>query len=130
MEVFYPITMNGNPVGKMSVERKGLYYRFCGRCSLNRDGIYRAAVTCGTHQERLGVLIPEGDSFCVRTSLPVKRIGEGELSFQVLSDHATPTGVFVPIIPEEPFAYIARLKDSFLETQGNQTGIRIEKEQE
>ena len=130
MEVFYPMILNGKPVGKMSVRRKGLYYCFRGRCSLPGDGIYRAAVQCGTHQERLGVLIPDEDSFRITTSVPIKRIGEGELSFLILSDNVKPSGVFVPINPEEPFAYIARLKDSFLEIQNGEPGIRIEKMQE
>lgn len=39
----------------------------------------------------------------------------------------TPPGKykFVPIAPEEPFAYIAKLKDAFLATQNGQTGVMI-----
>ena len=130
MEVFYPITLKGKQVGKMEVQKIGLYYRFSGRCSLAGDGIYRVAVTCGTRQERLGVLIPDEDTFRITTSVPVKRVGEGDMSFQILTDSPIPTGIFVPIVPEEPFAYLARLKDSFLEIQNGEPGIRIEKMQE
>ena len=87
-------------------------------------------VTCGSVQENLGILVPEEDSFILNTSLPVKRIGEGEMSFVLRPKQESLTGSFVPISPEEPFSYISRLKESFLLYQNGQPGIRIAKMQE
>lgn len=37
-------------------------------------------------------------------------------------------GRFIPIKPEEPFAYIERLKDAYLVRQDGQVGIIIKEE--
>ena len=82
-------------------------------------------VTCGSVQENLGILVPEEDSFVLNTSLPVKRIGEGEMSFVLRPKQESLTGSFVPISPEEPFSYLSRLKESFLEIRNGEIGIVI-----
>ena len=125
MQEYYSITQNGNPVGKMAVSVQGLYYRFTGRCTLSREEIFRVEVTCGDRRESLGVLVPSGEEFVVDTRLPVKQLGEGELRFTVAPKRQEITGQFVPILDEEPFAYITRLKESFLEVRNGQPGIRI-----
>lgn len=130
MEKHFSVTANGRPVGKVLVDRQGLYYRFSCRCRLEGDMIYRLLVTCGSVRENLGILVPEESSFVLHTKLPVKRIGEGELSFTLVPRKDDLPGTFVPIRPEEPFAYISRLKESFLVIRDGQPGICIEKLQE
>ena len=117
-------------MGKVQVERQGLYYHFSCRCRLEGDIIYRLLVTCGSVRENLGILVPKDGSFVLHTKLPVKRIGEGELSFSLVPRKEDLSGNFVPIRPEEPFAYISRLKESFLIIRDGQPGILIEKLQE
>ena len=92
--------------------------------------IYRLMVTCGTVQEKLGILVPENGNFTLNTKIPVKRIGAGELSFQLIPNDETFSKSFIPIYPEEPFAYISRLKESFLTLRDGQPGINVEKVQE
>lgn len=130
MERIYSVTLCGKPAGKVLVQRKGLFYQFHCRCCLTDDSMYRLMVTCGTLQENLGILVPQDGSYVVNTKLPVKRIGEGELSFSLAPRHEIPTTAFIPISPEEPFAYIARLKKSFLTFQNGQPGILIKEMQE
>lgn len=112
-------------VGWVEVSRQGLYYRFDCRCYLAGDTIYRLAVCCGAHEERLGVLIPAGEGFCLDTKIPVKRLGEGELHFTVVPKEARQAGKFVPVFPEEPFSYISKLKDAYLERRNGQLGVVI-----
>ena len=92
--------------------------------------MYRLVVTCGTNQENLGILVPGDGCFMLDTKLPIKRIGEGNLSFSLVPKQEAYGGTFVPICPEEPFAYISRLKHSFLVLRDGQPGICIEKMQE
>ena len=66
----------------------------------------------------------------LETKVPVKRIGEGEMSFILIPKQVPLSGTFVPISPEEPFAYISRLKKSFLVYKNGQVGILIDKMQE
>lgn len=130
MEHEYTVAANGKPVGKVTVLRQGLYYYFSCRCRLSGDVIYRLMVTSGKIRENLGVLVPLDGSFVLDRKLPVKQIGEGELSFFLKAKYDTDEGTFVPISPEEPFAYISRLKKSFLVLQHGEQGIYIPKMQE
>ena len=130
MERSFSVTDRGKPVGKVLVQRHGLYYHFSCRCSLSGDIMYRLLVTCGNHQEDLGILVPKEESFVLHTRIPVKRIGEGDMAFTLVTKHEAPSGTFVPICPEEPFTYLARLKQSFLVQRDGQPGIFIQKVQE
>lgn len=110
----------------MQVTRQGLYYRFVCRCKLTGDVVCRLYISCGGQQENLGVVVPTGDGFGLNTRLPAKRFREGEPSFSLIPKHEIDSGQFVPIVPEEPFAYIERLKTSFLVRKYGQLGIEID----
>ena len=122
MEGYYEVYFGGNPVGKVQVIRQGLYYRFICRCKLEYDGVYRLAVLCGSSQMNLGVVIPEGDGFGLDKLIPCKHLEAGKPEFFLAPRHESVSGKFVPISPEEPFYYIAKLKDAFLSQQNGQFG--------
>ena len=122
MEGNYEVTFAGQPVGKVQVQRQGLYSRFVCRCRLSGDVICRLWVYCGDKSENLGVVVPGGDGFGLDKKLPVKHLGEGKLEFTLGPKHEK-RGTFVPIYPEEPFAYIERLKEGFLERKNGQMGV-------
>ena len=120
------LTFGDRPVGRVRAERQGLYYLFRCRCRLSGEAAFRLLAACGEKQEDLGVLVPMGDSFGLDTRRPVKRLGEGELSFRLVSKHDAPRTHFAPISPEEPFAYLQRLKDAYLAEKGGQIGAQWE----
>ena len=128
MEGNYPVYFGKQAVGRVMVRKEGLYYRFCCRCTLTGEVVCRLAVICEGEPVHLGILVPVGESFGLDTSLPVKRIGETAPVFQVLPGRGVTNGRFVPIKPEEPFAYIARLKDAFLAHQNGQAGVILKEE--
>ena len=130
MEGAFSVTLRGKQVGKVLVKKQGLYYSFCCRCDLCEDAIYRLTVICGTVRENLGILVPEDGSFVLETRKPVKMIGEGDCRFTLCTKQERTSDTFVPISPEEPFAYISRLKQSFLVLREGQPGIRITEMQE
>ena len=121
----YDIYSGNEVVGTANVERQGLYYCFSCRCRLSGAVMYRLSVSCSGHHENLGVLVPMGDVFGLDTKLAVKRLGEGRLQFLALPKHPPVQRQFVPISPEEPFAYISRLQNAFLEVRNGQQGIVI-----
>ena len=88
----------------------------------------RLAVKCGGKQENLGVLIPMDGQFGLEKKIPAKRLGQGTPEFQILFKQEKPEGKFVPIYPEEPFAYMTKLKDAFLAVQAGQVGIVLKEE--
>ena len=130
MEQSYAVTVRGTSVGKVLVQRQGLYYHIFCRCQLKGDTIYRLVVTSGSTNVTLGVVIPTDNGFVLNTKLPVKKIGEGELGFTLCTKQEESSSTFIPITPEEPFAYISRLKDSFLVLHDGQSGILVNKKQE
>ena len=130
MEQSYAVTVKGTPVGKVLVQKQGLYYHFSCRCQLKGDTIYRLVVTSGSTSVNLGVVIPVDNGFVLNTKLPIKKIGEGEMIFTLRTKQDESLDAFIPIKPEEPFAYISRLKDSFLTLQDGQAGILVNIKQE
>lgn len=129
MEGNYPVYFGTRQVGKVQVLRQGLYYRFACRCQLTGDVICRLYVTCGDRRESLGVVVPMGDGFGLDTKVAVRRLGEGMVSFSLHPRHETTAGKFVPISPEEPFAYLSRLKDAYLEKRDGQMGAVLPREE-
>lgn len=125
MEGNYGVYFGNKLAGKVQVIRQGLYYRFVCRCRLTGDVICRLQVSCGDKQESLGVVVPMDDGFGLETRIPVKRVGTGQMHFVLKPRHEKNQGTFVPIYPEEPFAYIERLKQGFLARKGEQIGVRI-----
>ena len=113
-------------VGRVLVERQGLYYVFRCRCALSGEAAFRLFASCGEKQEDLGVLVPMGNFFGLDTRRPVKHLGEGTLSFRLVSKHDAPRTHFAPISPEEPFAYLQRLKDAYLAEKDGQIGAQWE----
>ena len=89
-------------MGRVLVERQGLYYIFRCRCTLSGETAFRLFASCGEKQEDLGVLVPMGNFFGLDTT------------------H------FAPISPEEPFAYLQRLKDAYLAEKDGQIGAQWE----
>ncbi len=126
LSTVYEIYYGKDKAGTVQVLREGLYYRFICRCKLPGDVVCRLAVRCADKQENLGVVVPMGDAFGLDKRIPVKRLGEGEMTFHLSPRHDYIQGKFIPIYPEEPFAYITRLKSSFLAKQNGQIGITIE----
>lgn len=130
MERYYTVSGNGTQEGKVLVKQQGLYYFISCRCKLASDSMYRLRVTCGAVHENLGILVPKDGCFVLDTKIPVKRLGTGDMFFTLLPKQEQASGIFVPIHPEEPFAYISQLKKSFLQYKDGQPGIYIQKMQE
>ena len=131
MENTYSVRFGNQDVGKVQVKREGLYYRFFCRCRLSGDVVCRLVAVCGGKEENLGVVVPVEDGFGLDKKIPAKRLGEGTMEFYLATKIGVPRmenrmpGNFVAIYPEEPFAYIARLKDAFFVRQNGQAGVII-----
>lgn len=125
MEGIYPAFFGQAQVGKVQVQKQGLYFRFFCRCQLTGDVVCRLTVRSGAGIENLGIVVPVEEGFGLETRLPCKRFGEGELEFRLVPKHEFSAGTFVPIYPEEPFAYIRNLKNAYFERRYGQAGAVI-----
>lgn len=77
-------------------------------------------------QTDLGLCVPTDGGFCLQTRIPVKRIGEGKLCFNVVSGYAASSEQFVPVSESESFLYLAMLDTAYLEKRNGQTGVCIQ----
>lgn len=126
MEGIFQVYLGNLPAGKVQVIRQGLYYKITCRCQINGDMIYRLYAVTGDKRENLGVVVPDGDGFVLEKKIPIKQIGEKEPQYILSMGAGFDRGTFVPICPEEPFAYIDRLKTAFLETENGKIGIHLQ----
>ena len=85
----------------------------------------RVMVACGERKVDLGICVPMGDLFGLDKKVPCKQLGEGEPEFFLTPRPQHSSGKFVPVYPEEPFAYMRKLKGAFLEIRNGQMGIVI-----
>ena len=121
----YEIMKGSSSVGQVVVERQGLYYRFFCRCELVDKEIYRLMVSCNGNREKLGTLVPMDGFWGLEKRIPAKRLREGKPEFFLMSKDCISKGKFVPVYPEEPFSYLSRLKDAYLERREGQLGLVI-----
>ena len=113
----YAVRFGDKTVGKAQVTVEGLYYHVVCRCKLTGEVMVRLEAACGDKRENLGILIPGENGFELDTRFPISRL---------LPRHDPLAGrVFVPITPEEPFAYLERLKTAFLEIQEGKKGASL-----
>ena len=129
MEQCYEVTYGNDAVGKVQVISQGLYCRIICRCRGSYAQVLRLFADEQGNRDNLGVLIPEGEGLLLDKKIPAKRLGSGNLRFY-LSSGGCDGGRFVPICPEEPFLYISRLKNAFLESEQGKIGIRIKEHPE
>ena len=125
MDGTYDVFWGSEVIGQARVERRGLYYHFDCRCKLTGEGICRVTVSCGGHHENLGILIPAGDDFVLSRKLAAKRLGIGKPEFRVLPRHQKTKVTFIPVYPDEPFRYLNRLQNAFMEVRNGQRGVSI-----
>lgn len=125
MEGVFDITLGGRPVGQAAVFREGLYLYFDCRCCLSGETVCRIRVRCGEKEADLGIPVPEGRDFVLRKKLPAKKLGDGVPEFWVAPKKVKLPENWAPVRAEEPFAYLSRLEDAYLEVRDGQVGINF-----
>lgn len=124
MKISYDVFLDSEKIGTMVVEKRGLFYRFACTCRLSEPDVYTVSVQCADKSENLGVLIPCGeDLFGLQTQMPVKKLGEGKLSFSMQPKYKQQETTFYPVFEDEPFAHIDLLRSAYLTYQNGQPGI-------
>ena len=117
--------LGGQSVGKARVWQEGLYCCFDCRCSFTGEVVYRLQLCCGEQRENLGIPVPQGSGFHLRTKIPVKRLCQGITQIRAVPKHAELGEMFIPLSPEEPFKYLKRLQDAFLQIREGKVGVVI-----
>ena len=129
MQREYSVFSGEEVIGKVLVQRQGLYYRISCRCQLTGTVRYKLMASCGENTADLGLCVPHGRQFGVDTRIPIKRLGEGSMSFRLLPKHSKMDGRFVPVSPDEPFGYIRQLQKAHLATRDGTVGVVLAEDQ-
>ena len=119
----YDVTMGENIVGRAWIEKQGLYLLIQCQCHFAGDEMRRLKVSCGQNEVDLGILVPERDCFVLKCRIPVKRLGKGDCRFLIMRKNRELDGKFIAVYPEEPFAYISRLKQAHMARQDDRIGV-------
>jgi hypothetical protein len=122
----YDVFLGTSVAGNATVEKQGLYYLVRGLCVLEPGAMFRLVASCGGRQADLGILVPGDGGFQLSTRIPVKRLGEGQMRFCLLPRHESVKGMFIPLAPEEPFSYISKLRNAYLEQRNGTPGVVIQ----
>lgn len=117
MRCNFDVTYAGQTVGRVELEREGLYVRLWCRCRVQDNEIHRLYAG----GERIGVLIPENGELVLETKVAAKRLKEG-CSFS-LEDNGKR---FIPIHPGEAFGYLGKLRLSKLSFREGEPGIFLD----
>ena len=125
MEGFYEVLDGNAVVGKVQMIRQGLYYRVICRCHPSDNLVRRLYAVHDGGRENLGVLVPEGDGIVLDRKIPVKKLHGNVLRFILSTGGNKTEGKLVAVCPEEPFLYIDRLQNAFLETENGKVCIRL-----
>lgn len=118
----YPIFKGQEQLGKVQLLQEGLYYRVSCRCQRPGDQVYRLAAVCGGKKVNIGILVPMGDAFGIDKKIPRSHFGTGPAHFEVLPQHESVEGLFVPLSPTEPFQYLAQLEQARLARKDGHLG--------
>lgn len=124
----YLVMQAGDAVGRVNMKTRGLYYHIDCQCDISGEVMYDLVMQCGNGSVNLGILAPENGSFCLRRQIAVKKVGEGEIRFALKPRHEKMHRNFVPVIEEEPFAYIADLEQAVMARREDAAGILLPEE--
>ena len=125
MEGTYDVMLGTQPLGSVTVRRHGLYWHFSCCCDLSGEVMYDLTVQVGNHTVKLGLLTPAGGKFECNTKVPMKQFAQGTPVFSLRARRNGAQGLFLPVRPEEPFAYLHRLEEAYLASQNQQIGILL-----
>ena len=119
----YPVYLRDERVGNATVLRQGLYCRVYCRCRFNGEGFFRLCMTDGMQHKDLGILVPDGDSFVVDTSIKAMALQDQHLSFRIVQPGKE--RVFIPIVEGEDFLHLDKLRKASFENRNGVCGVMI-----
>ena len=120
--VLYDVLYNDKKVGRIQLEKDGLYYQFSCACTPPGNGIYRLYTYDGNTVIKLGVCIPDGNRFVIRTKIPTKYFFGNPNSFWLESDGVST----IPISNGKTFGRLDKLDTARLSTLNGQQFIIID----
>lgn len=121
----HPVFLAGERVGTAAVHQEGMFWHI--RCCC--DGAVEVPCVLQARWSEevidLGLCGKEEGSIRLTARLNRKRTPAGMPVFCLVVKHRGAIDSFHPISPQEPFAYIAKLKYAYLVTRGGKVGVAL-----
>ncbi len=128
MKSDYKIMMHNTQVGTASITKQGLYWVINCCCQLPDNKMHRVCMKTEDAEIDMGILVPNDHCFYLIHRVAMKKAGKGEPQFFIKEEIHEVAASFQPILQDEPFVAIERLKDSHLVVVEDQPGIMLDQE--
>lgn len=125
LESQYDIYHKGTVIGKAVLHKEGLYYEICCRCAIPGDTMYRVKIICGETEKDLGICVPKGRELILNKRLPAKDFSGDVPIFHLREHNQNIRGKFIRVEQNEPFTYIAHLKNAHWHIKDDTQGVWI-----
>ena len=129
MELCFDVKRAEMVIGKVRVEKQGLYCKIKCKCVLDTSEVCKLHLSCFGADRNLGVLIPDGAYYVLETSIASKYVDLENPVFSITGLQTKNNGVFLPIDKNTPFPYIHRLESAKFLIQDGRAGVWLPDEQ-
>jgi hypothetical protein len=116
LQTYYTVFRETEAFGKAELNREGLYYRICIHCPQSA----RIHLRCALGTLDLGVCVPSAGEFIIQTRIPVKKIGEGKITFYTASEETS----FYPVSEDASFLRLNLLRSCVMASHGDVIGVQ------
>lgn len=126
MDRTYDVFCGSTRVGKVRLQRQGLYEHLECRCRLEQPGMYRLVMHCSGGSVKIGLLRPEGDFWTLQRKIPVKQLEAGEMEFFLEGDNEKLSARFIPVNDSKSFEYLTFLQNAKMAKRDGVIGILLD----
>ena len=114
MDQVYDVTWENAVIGQVQLTKQGLFYHLQCVAKPGKLDKYRLVACAGDQTVDFGLCVPNDGKLSLFTRIPVKRFPQGNVHFLLRCSEPMKSGVFVPILPDEPFDCLDRLENARL----------------
>ena len=129
MEGIYPVAYHADTVGKVQLEKIGMYYFAICCCCLPENQTYRLYADVNAQQLQLGILIPEQKHYVLRVHIPCRKFCDNNTSFYVQSECESHESACW-LDARQKITCLSKLEDAYLQRNGARCQIIFKKEQQ
>lgn len=122
----YPVYYCGNIAGTLKFTKSGLYYHYTGIFQLDDISIYRVYAISPRAEYNLGVCVPSEGKWFIRGTIATNKLDIDHVNLVIHS--AEKNNRFIPLIMNEPFAYLESLQMCRFCSREGQIGFALTEE--
>lgn len=113
----FEIYMGAHCIGWANIEREGLYYRVCCRCSIKEKSFFRVVATCANGKHPLGILVPTASGFTLTARIPIRKVDLNTVCFSVEPQDSCERIIRIPISSDMVLPWLSQLEYTRLHDQ-------------